>query len=144
MRQAQDQIEGDDRSGSGSGALGNQDEGPGWCGVTGSNRRPTRCKRVALPTELTPHKKIRRWEDACSGDRCKSFRHKTRAPWGSFYPSSSPNSLSPASSKSTSRTLFFSRRASTSRRRISPTSLGALMALSVALGWLRSEVSRMT
>ena len=46
----------------------------GWCGVTDSNRRPTRCKRVALPTELTPHHGIRRREDARSIDQCKTFR----------------------------------------------------------------------
>ena len=27
-----------------------------WWVVTGSNRRPSRCKRDALPTELTTHK----------------------------------------------------------------------------------------
>ena len=27
-----------------------------WCGVTGSNRRPSACKADALPAELTPQK----------------------------------------------------------------------------------------
>ena len=30
-----------------------------WCGLTGSNRRPPRCKRDALPAELSPHKLLR-------------------------------------------------------------------------------------
>ena len=45
-----------------------------WYGGRVSNPRPTRCKRVALPTELTPHHGIRPREDARSIGQRKTFR----------------------------------------------------------------------